>query len=120
MPYNVTVNREQGFVHLVYSGNVDFPERLEARDRVFEMRRQHDLTRSLVETQDSNMGLTTNDIIQFAKSFPADLPPRYHVAVVVAPGDKVDTLLENLASTAGLTIKAFIDRDDALKWLTAF
>jgi hypothetical protein len=66
------------------------------------------------------MGLTTNDIINFAKSFPDDLPPQYHVAVVAAPGDQVDTLLENLASTAGLTIKAFFDRDDAIEWLTAF
>lgn len=120
MPYNVTVNREYEFVHLVYSGNVDLAERKEARDRVFELRAQHGLKRSLVETQNSSMGLTTNDIIKFAKTFPTDLPPRYHVAVVVAQGDKVDTLLENLASTAGLTIKAFFDRADAIRWLTAF
>lgn len=120
MPFEVKADLESGFVHLVYTGDVDIEERIKARDRVFEIRRKHELFRSLVETQNSNMNLTTRDIIQFAKSFPADLPDNYHVAVVVGPNDNVDILLENLASTAGLTIRAFKDRGMAMKWLLAF
>lgn len=120
MPFEVTANLEQGYVHLVYTGDIDFEQRVKARDRVFEVRAEHDLGRSLVETQDSNMNLSTTDIIQFSKTFPKDLPDNYHVAVVVGPNDKVDILLENLASTVGLTIRAFKDRDLALRWLLAF
>lgn len=120
MPFEVSANLEQGYVHLVYTGDVDIEQRVEARDRVFEVRKEHDFSRSLVETQDSNMNLSTRDIIQFSKTFPKDLPSNYHVAVVVSPDDQVDILLENLASTVGLTIRAFNDRDMAVKWLLAF
>lgn len=120
MAFDVTADLENGYVHLVYTGEVDLDERIKARDRVFEVRKEHDLARSLVETQDSNMNLSTKDIIQFSKTFPKDLPSTYHVAVVVGPEDNVDILLENLASSAGLTIRAFKNRDMALKWLLAF
>jgi len=120
MPFDVIANLEDEYVHLVYSGVVDLDERILARDRVFEVRREHELSRSLVETQDSNMNLSTQDIIQFSKTFPKDLPNNYHVAVVVSPDDNVDVLLENLASSAGLTIRAFKDREMALRWLLAF
>ena len=115
MTYEVKVNQEQGYVHLVYTGDVDIEERKKARDRVFVVRRQYDLTRCLVETQNSNMRLSTKDIIDFANSFPDDLPPDYHVAVVAGQYADVDTLLENLASTAGLRIRAFKDGDAAIR-----
>lgn len=120
MSFKVTANRDQNYVHLVYSGEVDLEQRLEARDMAFSVRKQHDFNRTLVETQDSNMRMSARDIIQFAKSFPADLPASYHVAVVVGPNNDVDTLLENLASSSGLAIRAFKDRDAALKWMLAF
>lgn len=120
MPYDVNADLENGFVHLVYTGDVDLDQRIKARDLVFKVRRQHGLSRSLVETQDSNMNMSTLDIIQFAKTFPTNLPALYHVAVVAGLDDDVDTLIENLASTEGLAIRAFKDRDAALKWLLAF
>ena len=120
MSFQVTVDLDSGFVHLVYEDEVDLAERIAARDEVFELRAQHNLVRSLVETQNSNMNLSTRDIIEFAKTFPKNLPSNYHVAVVVSPTDNVDILLENLASTKGLAIRAFKDRESALKWLLAF
>lgn len=120
MPFDVTANLDDGYVHLVYNGDINLDERMRARDRVFEVRKEHELARSLVETQDSNMNLSTKDIIQFSKTFPKDLPSNYHVAVVVSPHDNVDILLENLASSVGLTIRAFKDRDMAIRWLLAF
>jgi hypothetical protein len=120
MSFKVTVNQEHGYVHLVYTGEVDIDERVEARDEVFKVREQYNLLRALVETQDSNMRLSTKDIIHFANSFPKDLPPGYHVAVVAGRDANVDTLLENLASSVGLRIRAFKDRDAAIKWLVAF
>lgn len=120
MTYQVQVNHDQAYVHLVYSGDVDFEERKKARDEVFALRQQFNLTRTLVETQSSTMRLSTKDIIQFANSFPDDLPPDYHVAVVAGMDADVDTLIENLASTAGLRIRAFKDSDSAVRWLVAF
>lgn len=120
MTFKVQVNHDQAFIHLVYSGDVDIEERTKARDEVFALRRQFNLTRCLVETQNSSMRLSTKDIIQFANSFPNDLPPDYHVAVVAGMDANVDTLIENLASTAGLRIRAFKDSGSALKWLVAF
>jgi hypothetical protein len=120
MTFDLTVDHDQAFIHLVYSGDVDIDERKKARDEVFAIRKQYDLTRCLVETQNSTMRLSTKDIIQFANSFPADLPPDYHVAVVAGMDADVDTLIENLASTAGLRIRAFKDSGSALKWLMAF
>ncbi|MGW8246513.1 MAG: hypothetical protein ACWGOV_00260 [Acidiferrobacterales bacterium] len=120
MAFDVKVNHEQGFVHLVYSGDVEIEERKKARDEVFAVRKHYDLTRCLVETQNSNMRLSTKDIIHFANTFPDDLPPDYHVAVVAGQDADVDTLIENLASTAGLRIRAFKDRDAAIRWLTAY
>lgn len=120
MSFEVRANHEQGYVHLVYTGDVNIEERVKARDEVFAVRKQYDFSRSLVETQDSNMHLSTKDIIHFANSFPDDLPPNYHVAVVAGEDSDVDTLLENLASSVGLRIRAFKDRDAAIRWLLAF
>lgn len=120
MSFKVEVNHEHGYVHLVYTGDVDIEERVKARDEVFRIREQFDLLRTLVETQNSNMRLSTKDIIHFANSFPKDLPAGYHVAVVAGQDANVDTLLENLASSVGLRIRAFKDRDAAIKWLVAF
>jgi len=120
MTFQVQVNHDQAFVHLVYSGDVDIDERKKAREEAFVLRKQYDLSRCLVETQNSNMRLSTKDIIQFANSFPDDLPPDYHVAVVAGMDAVVDALIEHLASTAGLRIRAFKDCDSALKWLMAF
>ena len=120
MTFKVQVNHDQAFVHLVYSGDVGIEERKKAREEVFALREQFDLTRALVETQNSTMRLSTKDIIEFSNSFPDNLPPDYHVAVVAGMDADVDTLIENLASTAGLRIRAFKDSDSALKWLVAF
>jgi hypothetical protein len=120
MSFDVTADLENGFVHLVYTGDVGLEERMQARDRVFEIRRNYELTRTLVETQNSNMSLSTTEIIQFSRTFPRDLPDDYHVAVVVAEDANVDILLEALASSAGLTIRAFKDRQRAINWLLAF
>ena len=120
MTYEITTVHEHGYVHLVYTGDVDIEQRKQARSEVFAIRKQHQLSRCLVETQESNMHLSTKDIIDFANSFPKDLPPGYHVSVVVGTDADVDTLIENLASSVGLRIRAFKDREAAIKWLLAF
>lgn len=120
MPYTVEANKDKGFVHLIYSGTVEFEERLKARDHVFELIRNEGLGRTLVETQDSSIKMTTTDIIRFAETFPTDLPDRYHVAVIVSPDDEVDHLVENMLSLRGVSIKAFEKSGEALKWLLAF
>jgi hypothetical protein len=121
MPYEVTANLELGFVHLRYTGVVDLDTRIKAREEVFELCRKHKLSRSLVETQDSNIEMSVQDISRFATSFKSiGLPQGYHVATMIAPDDKANALLEIIASIEGLNIKVFLNREEAVRWLTAF
>jgi hypothetical protein len=121
MPYEVTANLEEGFVHLRYAGVVDLATRIEAREEVFELCKRHNLSRSLVETQDSNIKMSVQDISRFAASFKSiGLPRGYHVATVIAPDDEANVLLEIIASIDGLNIKVFLNRNEAIRWLTAF
>jgi hypothetical protein len=121
MPYKVSADLELGIVHLRYTGVVDLETRLKAREEVFQLCRTHNLSRSLVETQDSNIVMSVQDISRFGTSFKSiGLPQGYHVATVIAPGDEANALLEIVASIDGLNIKAFLSKEAALHWLTAF
>lgn len=121
MPYEVSADLERGFVHLRYFGVVDLATRLKARDEVFALCRTHRISRTLVETQDSDIVMSVQDITRFGTSFKSiGLPQGYHVATVIAPGDEVGPLLEIIAAIDGLNIKLFLDKAEALHWVTAF
>lgn len=121
MPYELSADLKRGFVHLRYTGVVDLETRLKAREEVFDLCKKHQLSRTLVETQDSNIVMSVQDITRFGTSFKSiGLPQGYHVATVIAPGDQVGPLLEIVASIDGLNIKVFLDKTDALHWVTAF
>lgn len=121
MPYELSTDQTRRFVHLRYTGAVDINERMQARKEVFDLINQHGFHRSLVETQDSNIVMSREDIVRFATSFKEiKLPKNYHVATVIKPGDDVDTLVEMVATIDGLNIKVFLDPDEAIDWLTAF
>lgn len=121
MAYELSADLERGFVHLRYSNAVDADERLQARKEAFDLIREQGFHRSLVETQDSNIVMSREDIVRFATSFKEiELPDNYHIATVIKPGDEVGTLIEMVASIDGLNIKVFLDPDEAIDWLTAF
>lgn len=121
MAYELSADLERGFVHLRYSGVVGVDERLQARMDTFDLIREQGYHRTLVETQNSNIVMSREDIVRFATSFKEiELPENYHVATVIKPGDDVDTLVEMVASIDGLNIKVFLDPEEAIDWLTAF
>lgn len=121
MPYDVYADLERCFVHLHYTGVIDLETRLKAREEVFSLCKKHKLSRTLVETQDSNIVMSVEDITRFGTSFKSiGLPQGYHVATVIAPGDQASPLLEIVASIDGLNIKIFLNKDDAVHWLSAF
>ncbi len=121
MPYEITVNLEQGFAHLVYSGMVDLAQRISAREEVFRLVKEHGLCRSLVDTSGSDLRLTMPEVLKFANSFrELGIPRGYHVACVIAPHDQLSSMLEVAASTDGLNIRVFIREADAIAWLQAF
>ena len=121
MPYEAYADLERGFVHLRYSGVVNLETRLRAREEVFALCKKHQLSRSLVETQDSNIAMSIEDIARFGTSFKSiGLPQGYHVATVIASGDQADSLLEIMASIDGLNIKVFLNKEVAIQWVSAF
>ncbi len=121
MPHELKIDHERGFVHLRYTGVVAVEERVQARTNVFDTIKETGFHRSLVETQDSSITMSREDIIRFATSFKEiEFPKNYHVATVIKPGDDVDTLVEMVASIDGLNIKVFLEPDEAIDWLTAF
>lgn len=120
MAYEISINTGQGFVNLKYRDAVTLSERKAARDEVFSLCRQHNIARSLVETQDSDIQMTESDVIRFAHGFEKiDLPPNYRLACVVSPEGESDKLLEIMISLEGVNAKYFLYRDAALKWLLA-
>ena len=120
MPYIITIDSEQGYLNLQYSGVVKLQDRKQAREEVFELCRQHNIARSLVETQKSDIEMTESDVVHFAAGFEnIELPPNYRLACVVSSDSKGDKLLEIIISLDGINVKYFLQREDALKWLLA-
>lgn len=120
MAYEICIDSAQGFVNLQYSGTVRLEDRKLARDEVFALCREHNIARSLVETQDSDIMMNASDVVRFAAGFEhIELPPNYRLACVFAPDGRGDKLLEIIISLEGVNAKYFLQRDEALKWLLA-
>lgn len=121
MAHKISVDKKQQFVHLVYTGDVDIQERIAARNEVFNLCRQNNFNRSLVETQNSDLHITSGELLAFARTFPQEnLPHNYHVATVIKINDSENSILEIVASSHGLNIRAFTETAEALEWLLAF
>ena len=120
MPYQLTINQQQGYLHLVYTGTIHFDERVEARDAAFELCRLNGYHRTLVDMSASNIEMGQADAVKFAREFEiARLPPNYRLACIIAPGSQSDKIVELLISLNGVNIKYFLVKEDAINWLTA-
>jgi len=121
MNYKLTINTELQFVDLIYTGTIQLSTRKQARDEVFNLCRTHKLSRALVDLSKSDIRMSESDAIKFTSAFrDADLPPNYHLACITSSDNRVENLVQTLITIDGINVKYFLDRDEAIAWLTAF
>ena len=120
MPYELNPNLNSEYVHLKFSGTVDLAERMQAKDAVFALCFDKGLHRSLIDLSNSDMQMSESEIIKFASSFKyTKLPENYRLAVITAPDNQTDNLIEIIISLDGIDVKYFFEFEDAVNWLTA-
>jgi len=120
MAFQFHIDHDAGILELYYAGEIKLKEREQARSEFFSLCKQHQLTRGLVEMQDSDIYMTEDDVIKFTSSFKnMDLPVGYRMAGVIKHDDKADRLMELLLSLEGMDTRFFLNRGEALKWLKA-
>jgi len=120
MSYQLDLQPVLGYVHLRYQGTIDAAERSRARDQVFEMCRQGELHRALVDMRDCDFQLSPSDAVRFARHFEtADLPDNYRLACIIRAGGDGDGMVGQLISLNGVNIRYFHSEPEALNWLTA-
>ena len=120
MAHKLEVNEQLDYVHLTYSGDVDFPERQQAKDAVFDMCFEKNFHRALVDLRKSNIQMGQSDVVKFAASFKdTKLPNGYRLAGVIGQENESDNLIEIIISLDGINVKYFYDFQEAEDWLTA-
>ena len=120
MPHELTINHDNRYVHLIYSGEVDIAERQQARDEVFQACEDHQLARALVDMRNSNIRMSERDVVNFASNFQrAKLLPNYRLACIIGPQNQTENLVEIIITLEGINVKYFMNFDDAEQWLTA-
>lgn len=121
MPYQLTINTELKFVELKYTGAIQLNTRKQARDEVFDLCKKHIISRALVDLCDSDIQMSDTDAVRFASAFrDANLPPNYHLACIANPDNAIENLVQTLITIEGINVKYFLDRTEAIAWLTAF
>jgi len=107
-------------IHLAYSGEVVFDERLQARDAVFQACDETGFVRVLVDMRESNIQMSERDVIRFATGFQqAKQMQGYRLACVIGPHNQTENLLETMITLEGINVKYFMSYDDAFSWLVA-
>ena len=120
MPHNLKANSKLEYVHLIYSGIVEFSERIQAKDDVFKMCFEKNFHRALVDLSESNIQMSETDAIKFASSFKdMKLPKNYRLACIIGANNNSDSLIEIMISIEGVNVKYFYDFKEAEEWLTA-
>ena len=118
MPYTLNANNEHNYVHLVYSGSIDFPERKNAKDDVIALCFEKGFHRSLVDLRNSDIQMSKSDVVRFAESFKnTKLPDNYRIAGIITPENQTDDLIEIIVTMDGINIKYFFNFDEAQDWL---
>lgn len=118
MPYELNSNIE--YVHLKYSGIVEFSERKKAKEEVINLCFDKGLHRSLVDLRDSDIKMSKSDIINFAASFEKiNLPESYRLAVIIGVDNQTENIIEVMIAGEGISVNYFFDFEDAVSWLTA-
>ncbi|MDH5183611.1 MAG: hypothetical protein OEX12_06925 [Gammaproteobacteria bacterium] len=121
MTYKLDLNTSLQIVELKYMGTVQLSTRKQARDEVFQMCRTHKISRALVDLSNSDIQMSETDAVKFASAFrDADLPVNYHLACIANPDNSIENLVQTLITIDGINVKYFLDRDEAIAWLTAF
>lgn len=120
MSYQLVVNSNAGYVHLIYTGTVGLDERLQAKDAVIKACFDHNLHRSLVDLRNSDIKMSESDVITFASSFKnTTLPDGYRLAAVISPDNQTDNLIEIIISIDAIDVRYFFDINEASNWLIA-
>lgn len=118
MPHETHLDLDLGLVKVIYHGLVTIEERETARQHVAQLVNEHQLISVLVDMRQSEMSLSTTDIIHFGNTFDElHFPPQLKICGVIIPDDKDDKLLETVALSRGTNIRFFTEFEQALKWL---
>ena len=112
MAHTIELMKEEGYVRVVFSGEVTLDALTECRDEVKRVMADNRCRRLLGEGESALLRQSLAEEYEFTSEHRAHLP-------LVAEADAAEyfRFVENVAQNRGVNQKVFLDRADALEWL---
>jgi hypothetical protein len=120
MSYEISDVEEQGFVRVVYDGELDLDELVRSRSESMVAMQAKGLRRVLVEMGGAVDRLSTADRYEFVSSHGSVVPPATRIAVVANDRNlhlPDRNLIENVARNRGIDLRLFREVREARSWL---
>lgn len=119
MPYTVSIDDEQQFVEVVYSGSITVSTRVCAMEDGATLLESRRYRRVLVDLRAANHAPAPteagNTVANAMAQRPRVLDSR--LAYLVSPTQQADMQVEHLVATRHAALQHFTEREDALEWL---
>ena len=121
MPFNIQVKKDQGYIQVEQFGDWAVSEGEEIRQQVFELVAREAILNIVLDVRGMTGDVSTMDLFKATvehASYNTQIPkPR--TAMIVRPDQKENAkFIEDVALNRGMQIKVFIDRNEALGWLS--
>ena len=116
----MTLDAKRRFVKIIFSGQIDHKEILNARSEIAELIKKNGIKNLLVDMRKVDLKLLTIDIYDFSTSERDFFPPGTKIAAL-ARGEESDfekfKFMETVHYNSGFCFKIFLKMSDAIGWL---
>ena len=118
MSFRIEIDADHSIIEVIYSGNVDFEERLKAVEEVSSIIGEYSEKRLLVDVRKIEKDMPQNDQAEFGKVLADKKELRgAKVAVVRRPGELQNLVVNTVATSRGYRIAEFESKKEAFPWL---
>ena len=119
MPDEICLNENNNNIEVVYSGVLTRQDMESTKAKIQQILAEKTIKRVFIDTTRLESGPSIFDIYEII----ASLPLGFRIAILIAPSSPIIdeiAFAETVGLNRGVTIKAYLDRNDARQWLGTF
>jgi len=123
MPYEIEYLEDTQILYLTTEGQMDFSDYKKQSEEAIEMASRHDTGRFLSDIRKIINRASIGDVVRLNKLYDELMQPKTNrLALLIKKDQKDYTLIkifELSCTVRGWNVKCFLDRQEAIRWLTA-
>ena len=119
MVYDITINTEDGYLHVIVKGTASLDGNIDLQMKVVKACTKEKLNRAIVDIRDLKNPTSITEVYQFGKESERNLRNILIKAAVLHNIDRTEheSFLETTMRNRGVNLKSFVKKKDALEWL---